>query len=581
MSGFGKTSSVLTGAILAAEEDGMRIIYACRTKRQVARVMDEISKIQKRMPVNATQLFAKSDYCLLKEGAGMNVSQESFKWYCSFNTTNNLCSYFLNLNLVGRKVGEILKELGTRAMTHTELLERCRETHVCPYEVLRLAMADSRIIITTYHYLLNEVSRSLLFSTTGWSKSETVTIIDEAHNLRDFLRDANTEQFSFADLDRARRDAKDLYLRNAELFLEELERSLRSFCSENKSWFVDRAALLRHIQKSHDDVWLPNLALELSTCAGIGWQTISMGRNMPTSIMKVGSFLRDLLVSDDGRSLVKSEDSFFLVKTGPTHELRNLTAEYASLILLSATINPSDLFLRSVGLPGDTTLHRIITNQKFNVLTLIDTGTSTRFKTRDASMYSKIASKIGAVCKSTQGNVGIFVPSYAMLDSLKPFLSDTLRNRVIIAEGRNMSNKEAESVINTFKSSRGSLLLAVQGARFSEGEDFPGEQMDVSIVVGLSLAPPSPTTYAQFAASDLNRHDTYLMVSLLPAVRKAIQSAGRHIRSPEKKGLVLFMDSRFAQPTFKRMLPGWLQADIRVGDFQISEMERVVEGFFS
>ncbi len=104
MSGFGKTAPVLAGSILAATERGNRIIYACRTKRQVFRVMEEIERIQKRVPAPATYLFSKNDYCLLKEMSRFPVSQESFKWYCSFNVTNNLCSYFMNVALLERQV---------------------------------------------------------------------------------------------------------------------------------------------------------------------------------------------------------------------------------------------------------------------------------------------------------------------------------------------------------------------------------------------------------------------------------------------------------------------------------------------
>jgi DNA excision repair protein ERCC-2 len=124
------------------------------------------------------------------------------------------------------------------------------------------------------------------------------------------------------------------------------------------------------------------------------------------------------------------------------------------------------------------------------------------------------------------------------------------------------------------------VLLAVQGARFSEGEDFPGDQMDASVVVGLSLPPPSPTMFAEFADSEFNKHDTYLVLSLLPALRKAIQSAGRHIRSPDKKGMVFLMDSRFNQPEILQMIPGWLKNDTRIGDFSPYEIEEMVRNFF-
>jgi DNA excision repair protein ERCC-2 len=175
----------------------------------------------------------------------------------------------------------------------------------------------------------------------------------------------------------------------------------------------------------------------------------------------------------------------------------------------------------------------------------------------------------------------VFVPSYVVLESLRPFLSEALVERNMVTESRGLGNAEAEEMMVSFKSNQGSVLLAVQGARFSEGEDFPGDQMDASVVVGLSLPPPSPTMYAEFADSEFNKHDTYLVVSLLPAVRKAIQSAGRHIRSPDKRGMVFLMDSRFNQPEILQMIPEWLKKDTRVGDFGPQEIETMVRDFFN
>jgi DNA excision repair protein ERCC-2 len=583
MSGFGKTAPVLAGSILAAYEDEARIIYACRTKRQVFRVIEEVQRIQKKIPLSAVELFAKSDYCLLKKSAEFTVDQESFKWYCSFNTTNNLCSYFLNLSLLGEELAELTRKFATTTPTHSEFLEDCRRVHVCPYEIARLAMCDTRIIVTTYHYLLNETTRSLLLGNTGWDSSQTIAVMDEAHNLRDFVRDASTMTFSLRDLQTASDDAERLYLDSAASSLKELMHNIRQFCSDHPSWYVDKEKLLQAMKGKHDNIWLPNLGFELATCSAIGWESISTGKNLPTSIMKVGAFVRDLLTSEDaGLSVSKSEDdSFYLMNTDPSQQFGKLTKDFRNLVLLSATINPSSLFLRSLGLDEKKTrIHMVNSSQTFNVLTIIDTGVSTRFKARSSETYLKIADKIAAIARSTSGSIGVFLPSYVVLESIGPFLARVLPERNIITESRRLSNVEAEQMMGSFKSNQGSILLAVQGAHFSEGEDFPGDQMDASIVVGLSLPSPSPTIYAEFADSRFDKHDTYLVISLLPAVRKAIQAAGRHIRSPDKKGMIFFLDSRFNRPEILQMIPEWLKRNRRIGDFEPREIEAMVSEFF-
>lgn len=581
MSGFGKTAPVLTGSILAAEEDDNRIIYACRTKRQVFRVMEEIERMQRKSPVRTTYLFAKGDYCLLKETSRFPVSQESFKWYCSFNVTNNLCSYFLNISLLNKEVDSLVREFSSSVQSHSKFLGTCRTAHVCPYEVARLAIANSRVLVTTYHYLFDEASRSLLLNSSRWSPSATIVVIDEAHNLRDFIRDSSTTELSFADIEQAVRDSRELYLERIESSLAQILGSLIDFCAKNTSWYVDKHRLIERVSQSHDATWLPNIAFELSTCSGVAWQSIATGRNLPTSITKVGDFLRSLLSSlgSERTIIAKSDRALFLVDTDTPSRFTSLVKEYKSLVLLSATINPSDLFLKSIGLDGRTRIHKVNPSQTFRVRTIIDVGVSTRFKLRTPEMFRKLTEKIAAICSAVQGGIGIFVPSYGVLESIRPMMLEAGGGRNLLTEARNLGNAEADEIMHSFKSRPGSILLAVQGARFSEGEDFPGDQMDASVVVGLSLPPPSPTMYAEYTKSGFGKHDAYLVISLLPAVRKAIQSAGRHMRSPDKRGLVFLLDSRFDDQEIIEMLPAWLKQDLHEGDFKCQEIEQMVKDF--
>jgi DNA excision repair protein ERCC-2 len=156
--------------------------------------------------------------------------------------------------------------------------------------------------------------------------------------------------------------------------------------------------------------------------------------------------------------------------------------------------------------------------------------------------------------------------------------------RTVIVERPGLTNEDSEEMMCTFKSNRGGVLLAVQGGRFSEGEDFPGDGMDVSIVVGLSLPPPSPTMYAEYRQLEANRfdkHQAYMILSLLPALRKAFQCAGRHVRDPGKVGMVFFMDARFAMKGILELMPSWLRDDLVKGEFGPDAISAITRDFFS
>ena len=161
-------------------------------------MLEELNRFSKRLPVRATSLFSKYDYCLLRQRS-FGVSPETFKWYCSFQTSNNLCSYFLNVAFNQDKIEKLVDDHTSRPGSISELLKKGTELHVCPYEVARLSLARSRIIVTTYHYLLDENSRSILIAGDK-PLDKVVAVIDEAHNIREFISGSSTTTLSFSDI---------------------------------------------------------------------------------------------------------------------------------------------------------------------------------------------------------------------------------------------------------------------------------------------------------------------------------------------------------------------------------------------
>lgn len=584
MSGFGKTAAVLAGAIAAAADYDLQVVYVCRTKRQVSRVMEELEHFSKRVPIRATSLFSKFDYCLSRK-TGFRVSSETFKWYCSFQTSNNLCSYFLNIPFNHENVERLATAQTSGPGQVSDLIRKSEELHVCPYEVVRTSLAMSRLVVTTYHYLFDRSSRSVMIPSDS-PLDKTVAVVDEAHNVREFIAGNSTLSLSFSDLDACVGDARRLYLPRMCSALGEIADRVMQFCSRNENWYLDKRAFVASVTGWHSKDWLSDLVFELTTNSGVAWYSVSTERNLPSSLVKVGAFLSALLASMDGEvTLAKSSTAIYLIDTQPAKRFLESTARFRSLVLLSATINPTDLFLKSIGLGASTTVHSAVTSYKFKVKTLIDTGVTSKFKARNEEMYVRIAQRIAAACNSTSGGVGVFLPSYSFLDSTIAHLRALIEpsTKMVLVERRGLPNDESDAMMRAFKSNPGSVLLAVQGGRFSEGEDFPGDEMDVSIVVGLALSPPSPTVYAdykQMEADGLDKHQAYMLLSLLPALRKAFQCAGRHIREPGKIGLVLFMDSRFADSKVIDLMPKWLTGDLVKGDLAPEAISTLTNHYF-
>lgn len=99
------------------------------------------------------------------------------------------------------------------------------------------------------------------------------------------------------------------------------------------------------------------------------------------------------------------------------------------------------------------------------------------------------------------------------------------------------------------------MLFAVQGGVFSEGIDYAGETAIGAFIVG----PPLPgfdferelmrEYYQTEYQAGLNFAYTY------PAMAKAVQAAGRVIRSENDRGIIILMDDRFLEKSFSQSLP--------------------------
>jgi len=581
MSGFGKTAAVLCGTVAAAEETGCKILYTCRTKRQIKRVAEELSRLQKKHGLKAAALSSKYDYCLLKRMTPRSVPRESFRWYCGFNTSNNLCSYFLNVTLLGERLEKAVDRTAASVPTHETLLHESEQMHVCPYELARLAAAESKVTVVPYPYVFDPGSKHAVFDQNETDPRRTILVVDEAHNIRDFMRGIHSGSITINEIDGAIREASVLLMTEVASELRDLKKAFETAMAETTSWYLDRDSLLAKVAQQHGGVWLQNLAFALCSCSAAAWGSVVYERRFPSLILRVGEFLVKLCSSDAG-VLAKWTGAMGIIDPNPVKGLAEFLTSFRSSVLLSATINPSAVFLRSLGVSGlQPTVYTSNTQSLVSVRTVIDTGVTTRFKSRSPQMYSRIADKVASVIRATANGVGVFAPSYDVLAPIAEMVCKRIDGRTTLSEQRGMSNEDSAALVDRMMSDRGSVLFAVQGGRFSEGEDFRGDMMDAVAVVGLSLPPPSPMLYAEYACLKRSGEpDSYLMLSRLPALRKAFQAAGRHIRNPGKRGMVFLLDSRFDAPVMRELMPTWLSEDLVSGDFSPSEIEAIARDFW-
>jgi DNA excision repair protein ERCC-2 len=63
-SGLGKTVGALAGALQACKPRGLRILYAARTYKELDRVVEELTEINKREKVSGISIRGRSETCV-------------------------------------------------------------------------------------------------------------------------------------------------------------------------------------------------------------------------------------------------------------------------------------------------------------------------------------------------------------------------------------------------------------------------------------------------------------------------------------------------------------------------------------
>jgi len=203
---------------------------------------------------------------------------------------------------------------------------------------------------------------------------------------------------------------------------------------------------------------------------------------------------------------------------------------------------------------------------------------------RTPKMYQTMIDRINEVVNSTPTNTGIFAASFQVLNSLLSAGLEEQLLKPLYWEKSGMSSKDNEKLVSEYKACGdrgGAVFLGVQGGRTSEGVDFPGNQMNSVVVVGIPYAEPTPRVRAQidyYESRFPGRGREYGYI--LPAMKKACQAAGRPIRTLDDRGAIIFLDNRFASAYTKSFIPSWVTNGMKTIPDKPGLLADAVRAFF-
>ncbi|MFO8052309.1 MAG: ATP-dependent DNA helicase, partial [Thermoplasmatota archaeon] len=470
---------------------------------------------------------------------------------------------------------EIKKWARSSSPTAEEITSRSLSIGVCPYEVTKALASEAVVLAAPYIFFLSPFIRRRLLEWMECSIGDLIVIVDEAHNLSSFARDLASMSLSTSTL---------------RLALSEVEtegdhdigggRTIAGFIE------VLREAVLELAQDYliDEDGLIPPSSL--SEAMMLMFRTNSnVIRSMASEMLQIGTAIQDQKKAKGRlpRSYIHRVAHFYLtwneleferytpliVKGRREGEFRleafamdpsTLTEAFLlsdCSIHLSGTLAPLSEYRDTIGLRGDTPMVRLPPPFPVeNRMVVYDDELSTNYELlmKDPAIINRYRERIQEIIDNAPGrNIAVFFPSFDLLKKVmgSQELEDgsTLphimkKDRKVLIEEKGSPQSDVMDLAEEFRASRGAVLVSVIGGRLSEGMDYPGEALEIVVLVGIPYPRPNARQRALSAFYDIRFKKGWEYTVHAPASRKIQQAIGRMIRSSKDRGFAFILDKR-------------------------------------
>ncbi|MCL1979036.1 MAG: ATP-dependent DNA helicase [Methanomassiliicoccaceae archaeon] len=564
--GTGKTVVSMVGALEAALGTHRKIIYLTRTKSQQKQIVQEARAISEKHPIICIGVQGRSPHTcpmMSRDPENETGTSEELSRLCSEykkdDGTGRPCVYYEN---IGRTdLQELLDHVKKAHPEPEEFAEYCLKRDLCPYETVKHLMKHADVVAAPYSFIFMPHIRDRFMEWAGAPLSEMVMIVDEAHNLPDYLREVMSLEYSSKAMALAEREAAewndpDVH---AGLSVTDVIGVLRECLDEALSQYL-----------TGDDGMMPSTFLQDELMVRLGMSSHSLNmvykglidrgemiaeikkskKKLPRSyILSLGSFLSAWNMSDE-------ETNVFLVSGGDNPKFQAycldpmMAAEPLRLcwssVHMSGTLAPLADYTEEIGLRD--AVERIFPSpfppENLRILYVNDVSTKYDEFNNIPEVYKRMKAHLVSLVRAVKRNTAVFFPSYAIMER---FLADGIGKEMgkePFIERRGMTQLELTEEVSQFRLSEGSVLFAVTGGRISEGLDFPDRDLEMAVLIGIPYPKPTARQEALRRYFDMRFGNGWEHSSKIPAMRKMRQAIGRLIRSETDRGIAVILDRR-------------------------------------
>ena len=576
--GLGKTIGVLYPTLKEALKRGQRVVYLTPKNSQHTVAEDAIERFQENgSALKSLTITAKSKMCFKAEPLCNPTYCEFARDYYDKVAKNDLHEVLSKKKKLNSRV---FKKLG-------------EEFEVCPFELQFEAAQEADTIICDYNYVFAASGTGRLPPSGFAQEGKSNLVIDEAHNLPSRAMGYYSPALSGFVLEKMRGEIRELPRRYAKELEELLDEciSVVSSCKPPGATqtvqidppvepFVEQDGKLGGYLSRYLDSGIEIQPKDPVLKLCFYWSEFTQVLQEISGADRKEFFVT-YQVERGGRAESRAPGSVKITCCDASSMLKPCYDEYEQVVGFSATLKPFDYYSRLSGLEGDdlkVAEFQTPFDPHYRKLLIIP-QISTKFSERERN-YSRIAETISRIANLKKGNYFAFFPSFDFLERVLQLFSLPSGFQLVKQE-RNMPASEVEDLLSSLREEASStIVFGVQGGVFSEGVDYPGKMLIGAFVVG----PPLPSfdvereTMKKYYQEHYREGFDYAYA--YPAMAKAIQAAGRVIRSETDHGVIVLMDSRFLEKSYTQTMPkDWFLENPR--ELVSSQILKDVEDFWN
>ncbi len=497
----------------------------------------------------------------------------------------------VNLKRYKDKAGAAIEELlSMQNGFYSSVIKEVAQKHqVCPYE-LSLDLSElCDIIICDYNYLFDPFVHIKRYFDKPGDFGEYVFLIDEAHNLVDRARGIYSAALSKNELEEAAELVRGFAVELCVAFEKMINviSEARELCRDNIRTDANGEESGYYISRNHPD-FIAAAAKEFLEKLE-KWVRYNKNSELYDVVNNIYSAVRKFVgilnYYDDKFmtyiELFRGNITVSLNCIDPSDILDDILSLGRASVMFSATLAPLSYFCDLLG--GGKKAHCVELASPYEQSNLcvaaVDT-VSTRFEDREKS-YKKIATCIAAAVSPKAGNYIAYFPSYGYLEKVHEAFVKKYPKVKTIVQRKGMNRAQHEEFINSFKDDENKLRIGfcVLGGSFSEGVDLPGNRLIGSIIVGVGLPGFSSERNIMRDYFENRYENGFQYAYTYPGMNNVLQAAGRVIRREEDRGIVVLIDDRYADPTYKQLFPKHWSHLVYAGD--ASSLAEIIRRFWS